>query len=141
MKDSSELYKITEELVKRGYKDEDIKKILGKNILRVIQATEDLATIPNRSEGISLIPNMDMGQVIGDPTPLLTAKVNGTNSNEESFRVIIDGIVYKPNFDKMDSTISIQVKDPFTEKFHVITFQASDNVGGIQRATRIFYID
>ena len=141
MKDVSELYKITEELVKRGYKDEDIKKILGKNILRVIQATEGLATIPNRSEAISLIPNMDMGQVIGDSTPLLTAKVNGTNSNEESFRVIIDGIVYKPNFDKMNSTISIQVKAPFAEKFHVITFKASDNVGGIQRATRIFYID
>lgn len=37
LEDVSQLGSITEELVKRGYKDEDIKKILGLNYLRVLR--------------------------------------------------------------------------------------------------------
>lgn len=38
--DSSELWRITYELVKRGYSEEDIKKIWGGNFIRVFKAVE-----------------------------------------------------------------------------------------------------
>ena len=44
------LPRITLELVKRGYKDEDILKILGGNFLRVFEAAESYA----RSTGTTL---------------------------------------------------------------------------------------
>lgn len=37
--EDAEVTKVTEELVKRGYKDNDIELILGKNFLRVFEAT------------------------------------------------------------------------------------------------------
>ena len=44
MEDCSKLPKITEELLRRGYSESDIKKVLGGNILRVMEevaATSD----------------------------------------------------------------------------------------------------
>jgi membrane dipeptidase len=38
LKDASEFIKITEGLSERGYSDEDIRKILGENHLRVFEA-------------------------------------------------------------------------------------------------------
>jgi membrane dipeptidase len=40
MEDCSKLPKITEALMRKGYKDEDIRKILGGNLLRVMEETE-----------------------------------------------------------------------------------------------------
>ena len=39
MEDCTKVPKITEELVRRGYSDADIRKILGENTLRVMEAT------------------------------------------------------------------------------------------------------
>src|SRR5690625_104298 len=41
LQDASELYKITDELQNRGYSNEDIKKILGENHLRVLEEVEN----------------------------------------------------------------------------------------------------
>ncbi len=41
--DSSELWKITYELVKRGYKEGDIRKIWGENFLRVFKSVEEFS--------------------------------------------------------------------------------------------------
>ena len=38
MEDCTKVPKITEELIRRGYADGDIKKILGENVLRVMEA-------------------------------------------------------------------------------------------------------
>jgi membrane dipeptidase len=43
MEDVSKLPKVTYELMKRGYTDSDIKKILGENLLRVMSEVEQLA--------------------------------------------------------------------------------------------------
>jgi membrane dipeptidase len=40
MEDCSKLPKITEALMRKGYKDEDIRKILGGNMLRVMESAE-----------------------------------------------------------------------------------------------------
>ena len=45
MEDASKLPQITEELLRRGYSEPDIKKILGGNILRVM---EDVAAVSER---------------------------------------------------------------------------------------------
>ena len=144
MKDSSELYKITEELVKRGYKKEDIKKILGKNTLRVIKEVEKLAEDINVAKGIKITPTYEMGQITSESRPMLTAKVefvHGPDLDEDNFRVILDGIEYKPKYNKKTSLISFQVSKELIEKFHVVTFEAANKAGQVQRETRIFYVD
>jgi membrane dipeptidase len=40
MEDASKLPKITDALLKKGYSEVDIEKILGGNILRVMEAVE-----------------------------------------------------------------------------------------------------
>ena len=40
MEDASKLPKLTEALLKRGYTDADVEKILGGNLLRVMEAVE-----------------------------------------------------------------------------------------------------
>ena len=37
MEDCSKVPRITEELVRRGYSDEDVRKVLGENFLRVME--------------------------------------------------------------------------------------------------------
>ena len=48
MEDASKLPKITEALVRKGYSDEDIRKILGGNLLRVLAANERVARDLNK---------------------------------------------------------------------------------------------
>ena len=43
LEDCSKLPKITEALMRKGYKDEDIRKILGGNLLRVMEQTEKVS--------------------------------------------------------------------------------------------------
>jgi membrane dipeptidase len=43
MEDASKLPQITEALMRKGYKDDDIRKILGGNLLRVMQQNEKVS--------------------------------------------------------------------------------------------------
>jgi membrane dipeptidase len=43
MEDASKLPLITEALIKRGYPDRDVQKILGGNLLRVLERVEQVA--------------------------------------------------------------------------------------------------
>jgi len=43
LEDCSKLLKITESLLRRGYKEDDIRKILGGNILRVMEQSEKVS--------------------------------------------------------------------------------------------------
>lgn len=140
LKDSSEIYKITEELVKRGYKEGDIQKILGKNFLRVIKDVERLAENHNKADEIKIKPSLEMGEIIEDKTPLLKAEIEGKELDAKGFRIIVNGIPYKPIFDKETNTLSYKISNPLTEKFYVVTFEARNTRGEIQRETRIFYV-
>lgn len=139
MKDASEMHKIKDELIKRGYSEEDIKKVFGANTLRAMKDVEELADANLRANDIEIIPDFKMGEVIGTRTPLLTARVEGNNIDNGSVRVIVDGTVHIPNF--KDDKISYQVENSFIEKFHLITFELINGSGQINRETRIIYIE
>ncbi|WP_053363256.1 dipeptidase [Bacillus sp. FJAT-27251] len=146
LKDSSELYKVTEELVKRGYSQGDIEKLLGKNTLRLLKEVERAAEhdAANVGQGLAIQPSLKMGETVPGNTPLLTAKVERTNGaplDESSLRVMVDGIAYKPNYDSATDTVSIQLTQALKEKFHVVTFEAANTAGKIEKETRIFYIN
>lgn len=139
-------YRITEELVDRGYKKSEIEQILGKNTLRVMKEVQNLAeNDPSKQgQGITIIPNIEMGEGVSSSTPLLTAEVsrlNGSNLDESTFRVIVDGIVHTPEFDPETGELSLQIDEPLLEKFHVVTFEGENNSGKVTRETRIFYVE
>lgn len=139
-------YRITEELVERGYKKSEIEKILGKNTLRVMKEVQNLAEKnPNNvGQGITIIPEIEMGEGLSSSTPLLKAKVSvlkGSKIDESKFRVIVDGIVYTPEYNSETGELSLQIEDPLIEKFHVVTFEGANNSGKITRETKIFYIE
>jgi len=53
MDDASKLVKITDALLRKGYSDEDVEKILGRNILRVMEQVERVAENGDASAGVS----------------------------------------------------------------------------------------
>lgn len=139
-------YRITEELIERGYKKSEIEKILGKNSLRVMKEVQNLAekNPANVGQGITIIPDFEMGDGFDSTTPLLKAQVRrdkGSHIDESSFRVIIDGIVYTPDYDSETGALSLQVPEPLVQKFHVVTFEGKNISGKITRETRIFYVE
>jgi membrane dipeptidase len=60
-----DLPKITLELVKRGYKDDEVKKILGENFLRVFAAAEAYA----KSTGTTLSGDGSLKKIPPNPAP------------------------------------------------------------------------
>lgn len=145
LKDSSQFYKITEELVRRNYSREDIEKLLGKNTLRVLKEVEEVAQYnKDTRNNIYIIPEYEMGEKIIDTAPLVKARVEsdmGLNFSELDFRVIVDGVPFAPKFDDATSTLYYKLQNPLEEKFHVVTFEAINKDGHIARQSRIFYIN
>jgi membrane dipeptidase len=45
MEDASKLPKITEALLRKGYSDSDVRKILGENTLRILEQAEHVSRI------------------------------------------------------------------------------------------------
>ncbi|TCN25116.1 dipeptidase [Mesobacillus foraminis] len=146
IQDSSELYKVTQELVRRGYSSQDIEKLLGKNTLRLLKEVQKAASHPAEAKGTSLTitPSLKMGETVPGNTPLLTAKIDsgkGAPLDEGSLKVFVDGIEHKPVFDAKTSSVSFQVKEQLKEKFHVVTFEGATKAGKVEKETRIFYIN
>lgn len=146
LQDSSHVYLITNELIKRGYSNADIEKILGKNSLRLFKKVEEEAYLVSVApiQNVSIRPAIKFGGMINTPSPYLTAEMelkDDTKIDRNSIRVILDGIVYLGNYDEDRQLISFQAKEPLKEKFHIVTFEAADTLGNISRATSIFYIN
>ena len=145
-------YKITEELVSRGYSRGDIEKILGKNTLRVFQAIQDLAEAPVTG-GEPLVIKADanpvdinlagavMGGILKTRTPLLQARIQGNQIDASRFRIIVDGIVYDPEYYAGTGILSVTLEKPLREKFHIVTFEGANTSGQVTRETKIFFIE
>lgn len=141
---AEDLPNITLELIKRGYSKSDIEKILGLNNLRVMEEVQKIAEKPlSNVDQLVITPYIEMSDIIQDATPLFTAQVKKKDSytDELSFRVIVDGIVYEPEFNVKVGVLSLQLKEPLlATNFHVVTFEGKSTSGKITRETRIFYI-
>ncbi|MCF3944576.1 dipeptidase [Oceanobacillus alkalisoli] len=142
---AADLPNITEELVYRGYSLEDIEKVLGGNMLRVLEEIEEVSEMNEHRDGTGPEVQLDfeMGEAFESRTPLLEAKIaeaDFPNINQDNLHVIIDGVAYEADFDEKSGKLSFKVKDKLQEKFHVVTFEAESNDGGKTRETRIVYI-
>ncbi|WP_339227144.1 dipeptidase [Oceanobacillus sp. FSL K6-2867] len=145
LQNASELYKITDELKNRGYSDEDIEKILGKNTLRLLQEVENAATINAYAKelDIKMTPEFKMGEIVEETMPTLKANIDAPADTIENldFQIIVDGVAYEADYNGNTSILSFKLTEPLVEHFHVVTFEASDKNGNVQRATRIFYLN
>lgn len=129
LKDSSQMYKITDELIERGYDDEDIEKILGKNMLRVLEEAQQICSYNIKVlEGDILYINQGF-------------KLNTRNNLDFHTvrpKIIINGIVYEPSIDTEDSSIFYKLNEPLLENFNVVTFEIYNGIN-IKRVTKIIY--
>lgn len=136
-----DLPKITLELLERNYTEEDIKKILGLNNLRVMEEVQKMAKV-KRKNNIKIIPNIKPGSIIGNEEKLLKAKINRRNVKEADldFRIIVDGIEYKSKYSKEEKILCLDENINLAKNsFHVITFEVKDHENNISRSTCIFY--
>jgi membrane dipeptidase len=136
-------YRITEQLIDRGYTKAGIEKILGANIMRVFKEVETRADKTCKTARIDIAPDISPGDRVYSWTPYFTAKVsdNGIAVDVSGFKLFVDGIEYVPTFDPYTRILSLLIIQPLTEKFHVVTFEGASICGAITRETRIFYID
>lgn len=139
LRDSSGVYRITDELARRGYSERDIRKILGLNMLRVIKENDEARIEEPKLDGITIIPQLKMGERLATKTPSLKAYISGHNGKDLSYRVILNGIPREAVIE--NDQIMLNISSPLKEKFYVVTFEASDGSGSTERATRILYIE
>lgn len=143
LEDASKMPSITRELLVRGYSESDIEKILGGNANRLFSAV--LTNTPKPSVGTvpNIAPELAMGAGISTDRPVLTASVSltaGKELDKNSLAVIVDGIVYSPQYDAATGMVTLALTTPLTEKFHVVTFLAAYQGGETARETLIFHI-
>lgn len=138
LEDASKVYRITGELVERGYGDREIRKILGLNMLRVIKENDQLAEIRPLLEGVAITPDFSMGEIFQNGRPVFSADISGDHENLEIYGVV-DGRRYPVQRDigKLSMTPELDLR----EKFHLVTFVADHPTRGDQRETRIVYIE
>ncbi|MDR7871450.1 MAG: dipeptidase [Tissierellaceae bacterium] len=133
LKDASEMYKITEELIVRGYIEEDIEKILGKNILRVLNEAQKIGEYDKKALKGNIQYNDGM----------ITLKFdNNMDIDVNKCQMVIDGVLFESGINADSSKIIHKLKEGLTEKFHVITFQIFNTDKEIEeRYTNIIHIN
>ena len=142
--DASYVYKITEELVARGYSASDIEAVLGKNSLRVLDKIEEHSQNHVTVNKDIIKPCFSFGSRLQGDNPSLEAAVDlppRIELNPVSIKIILDGIVYNGAYDNSKKVINYKLTEPLKERFHVVTFEAKDLMGNTFRNTSIFYIN
>ncbi len=142
--DASYLYRITEELVKRGYSDVDIKKILGENSLRLfknVEAHGSQLTISNEALPGIHIAFREAGPLNSSASKLRAAVQlsEAANIDPESIKAVLDGIPYSAAYDAAEGELYFNIPHQLGEKFHAITFKAADFSGATARSTTLFH--
>ena len=136
--DASKLGLITDELIARGYSDEDIEKICSKNHLRVLSQVETFSEKTISIKDHNIYPYFIMGEKFDNKKPLFRARVRG-DKKDLDYRFILNGIPY--SIKAKGEILEFQVKDPLKEKFYVASFEGKDKDGGVNRVTKIIYIE
>jgi len=145
LRNASYMPAITAELVRRGYSKADIELILGGNSLRYAKEVWEKSAAGKDKGGIAPVIAAEpaMGEIFENLTPYLSASV-GTNGGSAldaaSFRIIIDGKEYAPQYDAAAATLSLQVEEDLAKGFHVVTFAAANKAGKVTRETVIFFV-
>lgn len=145
LKDSSQTYRITEELIDRGYSRREIRKILGGNILRVLGEVERMAEQYDKPRSrIKIHHSYDMGDRLSIDTSSFIAiieKTSAINIDYNSIKIILDGISYVPEYDIKKLTLRLQLDEPLQAGFHVLTFQIGEVGFAPVRETIIVYLE
>lgn len=115
-----DLYKIVENMQKRKYSEDDIRKVLGLNNLRVLREVEKNKKI-----------NLDNNIKIEFDQDNLTFRVDEDNYN---YKIIYDGLVIDENCKKIKE-IKVD-KSLLNEKYHVLSLEIEKD-NKISRYTKI----
>ena len=137
IKDSSEMYKIVDEMLSRGYDDKSLEKILGGNMLRVLR--EGNIEEGEKDKGANLNLDFPMGGKLKDPCVLEANIKDIEDIKEEASRIILDGIACSGELDRDSKRFFLELDEDLKEKFHVATFELAYKDGRKDRLTRIFY--
>lgn len=138
LKDASKLGLITDELIGRGYTEEEIEKICFKNHLRVLEEVEALSEKEKVVDNQNIYPYFIMGESFDSKRPVFKARLT-QGEKDSSYRFIINGIPY--DIKENQGLLEFQVKKDLKEKFYVVSFEKRDKDGKISRVTRIVYIE
>jgi membrane dipeptidase len=143
LENAAKLPDITAELLRRGYAESDVHKILGGNAARVFADIWARASAPAAISGPSLDVAFAAGSGFASAQPTLSATVSpasGHTLDLASLQIVLDGTIHAPDFNGATGLMSLTPASLLQEKFHVVTFVAADNSGRTTRATRIFYV-
>ena len=83
-----------------------------------------------------------MGEKILDDKPLISGRIekyDNINMGQLTYKIILDGISHEVEYNDKESSISLKVNQPLKERFHVVTFEVTNNKVEPNRETRIFY--
>ena len=139
--DASHVPAITRELLERGYSYEAVGKILGGNSARVFSKIWKQATVSTSDVGPVVETDLSMGAPLAANEPLQAMITDPATVETASMQIIIDGIVYSPDYDAATGIMQIMLPVSIREKFHVVTFLAKTPEGVTTRETRIFYLN
>ena len=152
--DASDLPLITEELVRRGYKEKEINKILGGNTLSILKETEKISLKDKEViDGAGIWPEFEMGESFASFKQELNAVLSMRTGNimEKEARCILNGREYPveflryrafPRADFKAVTLSAEFQESsFDKGFNAVTFEIKDGEGATKRCTSVVHID
>jgi len=124
LEDISQIYKIADMLEQRGYKEDEIQLILGKNNLRVLKIHDEKRLKQVPLEGEVLIDKRK-------ESLLIQLKIN-----EEAFKLVIqenlkvkgvfDGIEIPVNINFSTNRLDLMINESIVEPYHVLTVSFID---------------